>query len=117
MAERIASSHSRSGGDASARRACSSGPVNPTTSGLRSGSVRQRGPLADECILRRFAAIRATPRLEKVPILVVTATGGAPDWRLLSSLGADGFLVKPIDPTGLVALARRTLVSASRRSS
>ncbi len=55
------------------------------------------------------AAFRATPRLEKTPILVVTATGGAPDWRLLSSLGADGFVVKPIDPVSLIALARRTL--------
>lgn len=55
------------------------------------------------------AAIRATPKLERMPILVVTATGGAPDWRLLQSLGADGFLVKPIDPVSLIALARRTL--------
>ena len=55
------------------------------------------------------AAIRATPHLEKMPILVVTATGGAPDWRLLQSLGADGFLVKPIDPVSLIALARRTI--------
>ncbi|MCB9593685.1 MAG: protein kinase [Sandaracinaceae bacterium] len=55
------------------------------------------------------AAFRATPHLEKTPILVVTATGGAPDWRLLQSLGADGFVVKPIDPVSLIALARRTL--------
>ena len=55
------------------------------------------------------AAFRATPRLAKTPILVVTATGGAPDWRLLQSLGADGFVVKPIDPVSLIALARRTL--------
>lgn len=55
------------------------------------------------------AAFRATPRLEKTPIVVVTATGGAPDWRLLQSLGADGFVVKPIDPVSLIALARRTL--------
>ncbi|MCZ7686061.1 MAG: protein kinase [Sandaracinaceae bacterium] len=55
------------------------------------------------------AAIRATPKLERMPILVVTATGGAPDWRLLQSLGADGFLVKPIDPVSLIALARRTI--------
>lgn len=55
------------------------------------------------------AAFRATPRLEQTPILVVTATGGAPDWRLLQSLGADGFVVKPIDPVSLIALARRTL--------
>ena len=55
------------------------------------------------------AAFRATPHLEKMPILVKTATGGAPDWRLLQGLGADGFLVKPIDPVSLIALVRRTL--------
>ena len=58
------------------------------------------------------AAFRATPKAEKMPILVATATGGAPDWRLLQSLGADGFLVKPIDPMALIALARRTLGQA-----
>lgn len=55
------------------------------------------------------AAFRATPQAENMPIIVATATGGAPDWRLLQSLGAAGFLVKPIDPMALVALARRTL--------
>jgi eukaryotic-like serine/threonine-protein kinase len=42
-----------------------------------------------------------------LPIVVCTASGGAPDWRLLSAIGADGFLVKPIDPYALVALARK----------
>ena len=59
--------------------------------------------------LELTAAIRATQPSERMPILVVTARGGAPDWRLLSALGADGFLVKPIDPMALVALARRSL--------
>lgn len=55
------------------------------------------------------AALRATPGLERMSIIVVTASGGAPDWRLLQSLGANGFLVKPIDPRSLVAFARRAL--------
>ena len=59
------------------------------------------------------AALRAAPRTQRLPILVATATGGAPDWRLLQSLGADGFVVKPIDPLALVALVRRTLQKAS----
>lgn len=50
------------------------------------------------------AALRANHSL---PIVVCTASGGAPDWKLLSSIGADGFLVKPIDPFALVALARK----------
>jgi serine/threonine protein kinase len=50
------------------------------------------------------AALRANHDL---PIVVCTASGGAPDWKLLSAIGADGFLVKPIDPFALVALARK----------
>lgn len=58
------------------------------------------------------AAFRATPKAEQMPVIVVTATGGAPDWRLLQSLGAAGFLMKPIDAMALVALARSTLAKA-----
>jgi serine/threonine-protein kinase len=54
------------------------------------------------------AALRANHSL---PIVVCTASGGAPDWKLLSSIGADGFLVKPIDPFALVALARKMVKS------
>lgn len=61
------------------------------------------------------AALRATPGLENTGIVVVTATGGAPDWRLLQTLGADGFQVKPIDPVSLLALVRRTLASRVER--
>lgn len=60
------------------------------------------------------AALRAAARTAQMPILVATATGGAPDWRLLASLGADGFVVKPIDPMALVALVRRTLETTRR---
>ncbi|HKU40626.1 MAG TPA: serine/threonine-protein kinase [Polyangiales bacterium] len=60
------------------------------------------------------AALRANYSL---PIVVVTASGGAPDWHLLSSLGADGFLVKPIDPFALVALARKAVDAAKKKQS
>lgn len=63
------------------------------------------------------AAFRATPKAENMPIIVATATGGAPDWRLLQSLGAAGFLVKPIDAMALVALARSTLAKAKGAAS
>jgi serine/threonine protein kinase len=59
------------------------------------------------------AALRANYSL---PIVVVTASGGAPDWHLLSSLGADGFLVKPIDPSALIALARKAIDSKKAQS-
>jgi serine/threonine protein kinase len=52
------------------------------------------------------AALRAN---HKLPIMVCTAAGGAPDWRLLQAIGADGFLVKPIDPFALISLARKML--------
>lgn len=55
------------------------------------------------------AAIRGREALETMPILVVTATGGGADWRLLQQLGADGFLVKPLDPYALIAMARRVI--------
>jgi serine/threonine-protein kinase len=58
------------------------------------------------------AALRASPRTHDVPIVVITGVGGAPDWALLSQLGASGFLVKPVDPDALLAVVRRL---ASRR--
>ena len=58
------------------------------------------------------AALRAN---YSMPIVVVTASGGAPDWHLLSALGADGFLVKPIDPFALVALARKAVGAKKAR--
>jgi len=58
------------------------------------------------------AALRGSEQAADVPIVVVTAHGGATDWSLLSSMGAAGFLVKPLDPYALVALAR-SLVDAS----
>ena len=46
---------------------------------------------------------------ESTPILIVTAHGGGRDWQLLSSMGADGFLVKPVDPHALAAMVGRML--------
>jgi serine/threonine-protein kinase len=57
-------------------------------------------------------ALRANHTL---PIVVCTAAGGAPDWRLLSSLGAEGFLVKPIDPYALITLARKAVDARKAR--
>jgi CheY-like chemotaxis protein len=63
--------------------------------------------------LELTAALRGSPASRKMPIIVVTAAGGAPDWTLLSALGADGFLVKPIDPFALVSMARKTVRAAA----
>ena len=58
------------------------------------------------------AAIRGRDLLKDMPILVVTAFGGGRDWRLLQAIGADGFLVKPLDPYALVSMARRAIDKA-----
>jgi serine/threonine protein kinase len=68
--------------------------------------------LPDHNGLELTAAIRAEERTRRTPILVVTAHGGAKDWQLLSSLGADGFMVKPVDPHALAALVARMLSQA-----
>lgn len=59
------------------------------------------------------AAIRGVDHAHKLPILVVTGQGGAPDWQILSELGADGFLVKPVDSTALIMTARRMVDEAA----
>jgi serine/threonine-protein kinase len=51
--------------------------------------------------------IRSAERNQHVPILVITGHGGATDWRKLSELGADGFVVKPVDGETLIQTVRR----------
>lgn len=60
------------------------------------------------------AAVREIEGLGDLPIVVVTAVGGAMDWRLLQSMGAAGFLIKPVEPVTVQSLARR-LVNARQR--
>lgn len=55
------------------------------------------------------AAIQGIPEARGLPIVVTTAVGGAPDWQLLQSMGARGFLLKPVDPSALTSLVRRLL--------
>jgi len=58
--------------------------------------------------------LRARPASALVPILVLTASGGPSEWKLLSSLGADRFLVKPVDLDDVVAIVRRTVKERTR---
>jgi serine/threonine-protein kinase len=55
------------------------------------------------------ATLRANDATENLPILIVTAFGGGKDWQLLNGLGADGFMVKPVDPNGLASMVGRML--------
>jgi serine/threonine-protein kinase len=60
------------------------------------------------------ALVRGRPEARQVPIIVLTASGGSREWQLLSSLGADRLLVKPVNLDDLVATIRR---AARERSS
>jgi eukaryotic-like serine/threonine-protein kinase len=63
------------------------------------------------------AMLRARASANMVPIIVVTASGGPKEWRLLTELGADRFLVKPVNLDDLVSTIRRAARERSRRSS
>lgn len=58
--------------------------------------------------------LRANPATAKVPIIIVTAYGGGSDWQVLRELGADRFLVKPIDIDMLVSAIRSVLDATDR---
>jgi serine/threonine protein kinase len=58
--------------------------------------------------------LRSRPASALVPILVLTASGGPNEWKLLASLGADRFLVKPVDLDDVVAIVRRTVKERTR---
>ena len=59
------------------------------------------------------ALLRSRREAENVPIIVMTASGGPQEWKLLASLGADRFLVKPVNLDDVVT----TLRSAVRERS
>lgn len=59
------------------------------------------------------AILREHPATARVPIIVVTGQGGADDWRELRALGADRFLVKPLDFDALAAMIRASLRHAA----
>jgi serine/threonine protein kinase len=53
------------------------------------------------------ALLRARDPNGNVPIIVVTAAGGPAEWKRLSAMGADRFLVKPIVLEDVVLMVRR----------
>jgi CheY-like chemotaxis protein len=44
-----------------------------------------------------------------IPIIILTASGGPEEWRLLSEMGANRFLVKPVVLDDVISLVRRSL--------
>ena len=58
--------------------------------------------------------LRAQAGSETTAIVMVTASGGPSEWKRLSALGADGFLLKPVNIKDIVTLVRRAI--SERRS-
>jgi serine/threonine-protein kinase len=59
--------------------------------------------------LELTAAVRASQHLAHVPVVVMTGAGTASDWRVLSQVGANAFLVKPFDAPQAVAVVRAVM--------
>jgi serine/threonine-protein kinase len=59
--------------------------------------------------------LRAVESSARTPIIVLTAAGGPREWERLSAIGADAFLVKPVNADDVELVIRRTL--RSRHSS
>ena len=43
------------------------------------------------------ASLRSSDKSSRTPIIVLTAAGGPKEWQRLSAIGADAFLVKPVN--------------------
>jgi len=58
-------------------------------------------------------ALRSDPATRETPIIVMTGRGGALEWQAMRELGANRFLVKPVDMDALAAMIRRLVGDAS----
>jgi response regulator RpfG family c-di-GMP phosphodiesterase len=47
----------------------------------------------------------------RIPIIVLTAAGGPREWQRLSAIGADAFLVKPVNADDVELVIKRTMRS------
>lgn len=64
--------------------------------------------------VRVIERIRARGVDADVPIIVLTGSGGAREWKQLSELGANGFLVKPVNARDVAPLVNRVLADRAR---
>jgi serine/threonine-protein kinase len=55
--------------------------------------------------------LRSLEGAQRTPIIVLTAAGGPREWQRLSAIGADAFLVKPVNAEDVEQLIRRTMRS------
>lgn len=61
------------------------------------------------------AHLREREDCASMPIIVLTASGGAREWQRLSTMGADRFLVKPIQLDDVVAFIRRAVQERGKK--
>jgi serine/threonine-protein kinase len=57
------------------------------------------------------AMLRSLDASQRTPIIVLTAAGGPREWQRLSAIGADAFLVKPVNADDVELVIKRTLKS------
>lgn len=55
--------------------------------------------------------LRSKDTSQRTPIIVLTAAGGPREWQRLAAIGADAFLVKPVNADDVELVIRRTLRS------
>ena len=55
--------------------------------------------------------LRSVESSARTPIIVLTAAGGPREWQRLSAIGADAFLVKPVNADDVELVIRRTMKS------
>ncbi|MDB4944620.1 MAG: serine/threonine protein kinase [Labilithrix sp.] len=55
--------------------------------------------------------LRSVESSARIPIIVLTAAGGPREWQRLSAIGADAFLVKPVNADDVELVIRRTMRS------
>jgi serine/threonine-protein kinase len=71
-----------------------------------------RMPRVDGLELTR--RMRARDPVSSMPIIVLTGSGGAEEWKQLAACGADRFLVKPVVSEDVVSIVRRCLEERSK---
>ena len=65
--------------------------------------------------MKLTAHLRTLDASDQTPIIVMTAAGGPGEWRRLSQIGADAFLVKPVAFEDVAMQIRRTMKSRHRK--
>jgi eukaryotic-like serine/threonine-protein kinase len=60
--------------------------------------------------------LRSREDCSSMPIIVLTASGGAREWQRLSTMGADRFLVKPVQLDDVVTFIRQAVRERGRKA-